>query len=102
MVTLDQLVPQGHLVRKGESALDFSFIYDLVKDVYSEVVAQVLTNFLNLVDWRGGHETPTGLVGQVRPHRRVRRGGSPPTPRKASAWERKSTGSFTLGYQLLN
>jgi transposase len=37
MVALDQLVPQEHLVRKMESALDFSFIYDLVKDVYSEV-----------------------------------------------------------------
>ena len=36
MVTLDQLVPQDHLVRKMEAALDFSFIYDLVKDVYSE------------------------------------------------------------------
>ena len=37
MVALDQLVPQEHLVRKMEAALDFSFIYDLVKDVYSEV-----------------------------------------------------------------
>jgi transposase len=37
MVALDQLVPQEHLIRKMESALDFSFIYDLVKDVYSEV-----------------------------------------------------------------
>ena len=37
MVTLDQLVPEDHLVRKMEEALDFSFIYDLVKDMYSEV-----------------------------------------------------------------
>ncbi|PWW28869.1 transposase [Cytobacillus oceanisediminis] len=37
MVALDQLVPQDHLVRKMEAALDFSFIYDLVRDVYSEV-----------------------------------------------------------------
>ena len=37
MVALDQLVPQEHLVRKMEAALDFSFIYDLVKDVYSEI-----------------------------------------------------------------
>ncbi|CAH0344698.1 hypothetical protein BCI9360_00961 [Bacillus sp. CECT 9360] len=37
MVTLDQPVPQDHLVRKMEAALDFSFIYDLVKDIYSEV-----------------------------------------------------------------
>jgi transposase len=37
MVALDQLVPQEHLVRKMEAAIVFSFIYDLVKDVYSEV-----------------------------------------------------------------
>lgn len=37
-VVLDQLVPQEHLVRKlGAAALDFSFIYDLEEDVYSEV-----------------------------------------------------------------
>jgi hypothetical protein len=36
MITLDQLVPANHLVRKIESAIDFTFIYDLVKDIYSE------------------------------------------------------------------
>ncbi|CAI6283875.1 hypothetical protein NRS6120_12995 [Bacillus subtilis] len=29
MITLNQLVPASHLVRKIEAALDFSFIYDL-------------------------------------------------------------------------
>ncbi|MBR8645085.1 hypothetical protein KEH51_15015 [[Brevibacterium] frigoritolerans] len=37
------------------------------------------------VDWSGS-ETPVGAAGQVRPHRRLRRGGSPPAPRKASIW----------------
>jgi len=37
MVAIDQLVPQNHLVRKMEAALDFSFIYDEVIDVYSVV-----------------------------------------------------------------
>src|SRR3954469_22867418 len=37
MIALDQLVPENHLVRKIEAAIDFSFIYDLVKDMYSEV-----------------------------------------------------------------
>jgi hypothetical protein len=37
MVALDQLVPQEHLVRKMEAAIDFTLIYDLLKDVYSEV-----------------------------------------------------------------
>jgi transposase len=35
MVTVDDLVPAYHLVRKIEASLDFEFIYDLVKDCYS-------------------------------------------------------------------
>jgi transposase len=35
MVTVDDLVPANHLVRKIEASLDFEFIYDLVKDCYS-------------------------------------------------------------------
>ena len=35
MITLEQLVPVDHLVRKIESALDFAFIYPLVEDLYS-------------------------------------------------------------------
>src|SRR4051794_16894864 len=37
MIALDQLVPANHLVRKMEAAIDFTFIYDLVKDMYSEI-----------------------------------------------------------------
>ncbi|PHD77351.1 hypothetical protein COF64_06050 [Bacillus sp. AFS043905] len=37
MITFDQLVPPNHLVRKMEASIDFTFIYDLVKDMYSEV-----------------------------------------------------------------
>jgi transposase len=37
MIALDQLVPANHLIRKIEAAIDFSFIYDLVKVMYSEV-----------------------------------------------------------------
>ena len=37
MIALDELVPANHLVRKIEAAIDFSFIYDLVEDMYSEV-----------------------------------------------------------------
>lgn len=36
MVSLDQLVPENHLLRKIEAAMDFGFIYDLVEDCYSE------------------------------------------------------------------
>ena len=35
MITLDQLVPENHLVRKVEATIDFSLIYSLVEDAYS-------------------------------------------------------------------
>ena len=35
-VILYGLVPKNHLVRKIENAIDFSFIYDKVKDLWSE------------------------------------------------------------------
>jgi transposase len=35
MIALDELVTENHLVRKIEAAMDFSFIYELVKDLYS-------------------------------------------------------------------
>ena len=34
MVTLDSLVPNDHLVRKLEKAIDLSFIRDRVKHLY--------------------------------------------------------------------
>lgn len=36
MCTLDQIVPDDHLVRKLEAAIDWNFIYDLVEDKYSK------------------------------------------------------------------
>ena len=33
---MEDLVPNDHILRKIEKAIDFSFIYDLVKDKYSE------------------------------------------------------------------
>ncbi len=35
MVTLDELVPKDHLLRKIDAAIEFSFIHDLVRDLYS-------------------------------------------------------------------
>ncbi len=34
--SLDELVPEDHLVRKLENAIDWSFIYELVEDKYCE------------------------------------------------------------------
>jgi len=36
LISLDELVPLDHLVRKIDRAIDFSFIYDLVEDLYCE------------------------------------------------------------------
>ena len=33
--TLDELVPEGHLLRQIDRVIDFSFIYELVEDTYS-------------------------------------------------------------------
>ena len=38
MITLEQLVPENHLVRKVEAAIDFSFIYPLVEDKYLSLI----------------------------------------------------------------
>ncbi len=35
-VSLDDLVPEEHLVRKLEAAIDWSFIYELVEETYSK------------------------------------------------------------------
>lgn len=35
IVSIDQLVPEDHLLRKVDAAIDFDFIYDLVEEKYS-------------------------------------------------------------------
>src|SRR6476661_10406290 len=37
MVWIEKLVPEDHLVRQVDAALDFDFIYEAVKPLYSEV-----------------------------------------------------------------
>lgn len=43
IITIDQLVPENHLVRKLEATIDFSFIYPLVENLYSTLDVLVLT-----------------------------------------------------------
>ena len=55
-VILDGLVPENHLVRKIENAIDFSFIYDKVKDLYSPLGAPsidpvVLIKIIMIILW---------------------------------------------------
>ncbi|MBM7558627.1 transposase, partial [Marinitoga litoralis] len=40
MITIDDLVPEDHLVRKIDKVIDFSFIYDLVIDKYSLITGR--------------------------------------------------------------
>ena len=35
-VCIDELVPKDHLLRKIEAKIDFSFIHELVKDLYCD------------------------------------------------------------------
>ena len=50
MITLDQLVPENHLVRKVEAAIDFSFIYSLVEDAYSSERGRLSINLVVLIN----------------------------------------------------
>ena len=40
MLCIDDLVPQDHILRDIDASIDFSFIYDEVKDLYSEDVGR--------------------------------------------------------------
>ena len=40
MVTIEDLVPKGHFLRKLESALDLSFVYEETAKLYSTPVWQ--------------------------------------------------------------
>jgi transposase len=40
LLSLDDLVPPDHLVRKLEAALDWNFIYGMVEDKYSDDVGR--------------------------------------------------------------
>ena len=39
--TLNDLVPQEHLVRKLDNCIDFTFIEELVKDLYRKVQTNI-------------------------------------------------------------
>jgi transposase len=58
MLSLDQLVPEEHLVRRLEKAIDLRFIYPLVKDLYSpfgpESIDPVVLIKLNIIQYTFG------------------------------------------------
>ena len=40
MLCIDELVPKDHLVRQIDAALDFSFIYNEVRDLYADEIGR--------------------------------------------------------------
>lgn len=49
VVCIDDLVPEDHLLRKIEKAIDWSFIYEMVKDKYSEDKGRPSINPVTLI-----------------------------------------------------
>jgi transposase len=58
MLCLDQLVPEEHMVRKIDKAIDIGFIYPLVEDLYSpfgaESIDPVVLIKINIIQYTFG------------------------------------------------
>jgi hypothetical protein len=64
------------------------------RPIFYMAVLKLNVDFRHNVDWSGRCSTPAGAAGQVRPRRRLRRGGSAPAPRKASTWSGNQHAKF--------
>lgn len=69
MLCLDNLVPEEHLVRKLEKAIDLSFIYELVKDLYSpygkESIDPIVLIKLNIIQYMFGIRSMRQTIKEV-------------------------------------
>ena len=69
MISLDQLVPENHLVRKLEKAIDLRFIYPLVKDLYSAVgkesIDPVVLIKLNIIQYTFGIRSMRQTIKEI-------------------------------------
>jgi transposase len=69
MLSLDQLVPEEHLVRKLEKAIDLSFIYELVKELYSpygaESIDPVVLIKLNILQYVFGIRSMRQTIKEI-------------------------------------
>lgn len=52
MVCIDDLVPRNHLLRLIDKAIDWTFIYDLVRDTYSDGMGRPSIDRLRLLRYR--------------------------------------------------
>lgn len=68
-LSLEDLVPQNHLVRKLEKAIDLSFIYDEVKELYSEKgrpsIDPVVLIKLNIIQYTFGIRSMRQTIKEV-------------------------------------
>ncbi|QQK07342.1 IS1182 family transposase [Miniphocaeibacter halophilus] len=69
ILSLDSLVPQDHLVRKLDQVIDLSFIYDLVKDLYSKTGAEsidpVVLIKLNIIQYTFGIRSMRQTIKEI-------------------------------------
>lgn len=69
ILCIDQLVPEGHLIRKLENAIDMSFIYPMVKDLYSacgpESIDPVVLIKLNIIQYTFGIRSMRETIRQT-------------------------------------
>lgn len=68
-MSLEDLVPENHLVRKLEKAIDLSFIYEEVKDLYSEKgrpsIDPVVLIKLNIIQYTFGIRSMRQTIKEV-------------------------------------
>jgi len=69
MISLDQLVPKEHMIRKLEKAIDLSFIYPMVENLYSpngaESIDPVVLIKLNIIQYTFGIRSMRQTIKEV-------------------------------------
>ncbi len=69
MLSLDQLVPKEHLVRRLDKAIDLKFIYPMVKDLYSshgtESIDPVVLIKLNIIQYTFGIRSMRQTIKEI-------------------------------------
>ncbi len=69
LLSLEDLVPEEHLVRKLEKAVDLSFIYDEVKELYSEKgrpsIDPVVLIKLNIIQYTFGIRSMRQTIKEI-------------------------------------
>ena len=69
ITSVDQLVPENHLVRKLDNAIDLSFIYGLVKGLYSDIgtesIDPVVLFKINIIQYTFGIRSMRQTIREI-------------------------------------